>query len=121
MCVQRSFCDSGNIECILAVHSGLHFNYILGLAVDHILFLDSERVVIEIRQAAEMVVGKIRPEERVVLRTCDNRTCDSAHSIINHLVVIILVAWTDIVKVFEKNRRPRAQTESDFQFHEIML
>jgi len=40
-----------------------YFDSVTGFSVDQFLFFDAELVVIEVRWAAEVVIGEIRPEE----------------------------------------------------------
>ncbi len=63
------FCHLGQVPRVLTAYLRRHFDHITGFAVDYIFLLDAELVVVEVRGSSEVVVGKIGPEERIVLRT----------------------------------------------------
>jgi hypothetical protein len=62
------FCDPGQIACVFSAYLRDHFNHITGIGVDNVFLDDTELVVIQVRGAAEVVVGKIGSEEGIVLR-----------------------------------------------------
>ena len=66
------FCHPGYVARVLTAYLRRHFDHITGFGVDNVFLGDAELVVVQVRGAAEVVVGKIGPEERVVLRAVGN-------------------------------------------------
>ncbi len=62
-------CHPGDILRVFPMDLRRHFYHVAGLAVEDLFFQDAELVVIEVRRSAEVVIGKIGPEERIVLGT----------------------------------------------------
>src|SRR5512143_174420 len=64
------FCDPGNVACVFTMDLWHNLDHVARLVTDDIFFQDAEFVVVEVRRATEVVIRKIRPEERIILRTC---------------------------------------------------